>query len=107
MNHHYVYLLIDPRNDGIFYVGQGIGTRAADHVEEALVWDAAGRLPLPATTHKSPEERRAKLLRILDIAATDASLSPQVEFLRDRPQPERSEPRGNRDHRPARTRLPH
>ncbi|KIA73414.1 hypothetical protein ANMWB30_23410 [Arthrobacter sp. MWB30] len=82
MNHHYVYLLLDPRTDGIFYVGQGIGTRAADHMEEARQWDTAGRPPLEATTHKSPEERRAKLLRILDIAATDPALSPQVEFLR-------------------------
>jgi hypothetical protein len=32
---YYVYLLIDPANDEIFYVGKGIGPRTFDHVNEA------------------------------------------------------------------------
>ena len=31
MNEYYVYGLIDPRNDSIFYVGKGKGKRYLDH----------------------------------------------------------------------------
>jgi hypothetical protein len=33
--HHYVYLLIDPRNEQPFYVGKGIGDRCFAHLDEA------------------------------------------------------------------------
>lgn len=32
---YYVYLLIDPRSDRIFYVGKGLGGRCFSHVQEA------------------------------------------------------------------------
>lgn len=32
---YYVYLLIDPRADWIFYVGKGTGSRCFSHVREA------------------------------------------------------------------------
>ncbi len=33
---HYVYLLIDPRTDNIFYVGKGYGNRINQHLSDAL-----------------------------------------------------------------------
>lgn len=33
-NNYYVYLLIDPRDNNIFYVGKGIKKRAEDHLKE-------------------------------------------------------------------------
>lgn len=33
---HYVYVLIDPEVEQIFYVGKGVDRRAFDHLEEAL-----------------------------------------------------------------------
>jgi hypothetical protein len=82
MTQHFVYLLIDPRNDEIFYVGQGTKTRYADHSQEALDWDRAGRPPLRVHGDKSPHERRAKLIRILDILKEDPKRPPIIEFLR-------------------------
>ena len=32
---YYVYLLVDLRDDGIFYVGKGVGGRCSSHVDEA------------------------------------------------------------------------
>lgn len=34
-NRYYVYHLIDPRNDEVFYVGKGTGNRIKSHVREA------------------------------------------------------------------------
>ena len=31
---HYVYLLIDPRDDSVFYVGKGVGARCLTHLKE-------------------------------------------------------------------------
>lgn len=33
---YYVYMLIDPRNGKVFYIGKGKGNRVFNHVEEAL-----------------------------------------------------------------------
>lgn len=33
---HYVYMLIDPRNDKPFYVGKGVGNRVFDHIRFAM-----------------------------------------------------------------------
>jgi len=33
----YVYLLIDPRNDEVFYVGKGNSNRCYEHINEALI----------------------------------------------------------------------
>lgn len=32
----YVYALVDPRNDHIFYIGKGKGNRVFQHAENAL-----------------------------------------------------------------------
>ena len=79
---HFVYLLLDPKETGdeLFYIGQGQGSRPADHAQESLDWDAGGR-PMPAATGtKTPEEIRAKRLRILKILASGRT--PRIEFLR-------------------------
>lgn len=80
MTQHYVYLLIDPRDDVVFYVGQGVGTRAADHEAEARRWRASGYPPLEQLGEKSPEERSSKWLKILEILDSGHSLV--VDFLR-------------------------
>lgn len=36
----YVYVLVDPRNNCIFYVGKGSGNRVYQHVQAALVEDS-------------------------------------------------------------------
>ena len=33
---HYTYVLIDPRNNDVFYVGKGIGKRMHDHLEDSI-----------------------------------------------------------------------
>lgn len=33
---HYVYVLVDPRNNKIFYVGEGQGNRVFNHVQDAI-----------------------------------------------------------------------
>lgn len=38
---HYVYVLVDPRDSKIFYVGEGQGNRVFNHVEEAISGDRA------------------------------------------------------------------
>lgn len=37
---HYVYCLVDPRDDKIFYIGKGVGNRVFEHAEGALRKDA-------------------------------------------------------------------
>lgn len=32
---YYVYALVDPRTDQIFYVGKGVGNRVFQHIAEA------------------------------------------------------------------------
>lgn len=32
---HYVYVLVDPRDDEVFYVGKGVGNRVFQHIQEA------------------------------------------------------------------------
>jgi hypothetical protein len=63
----YVYVLIDPRNHQIFYVGKGTGDRPSSHDREA-------RLTLEA------ERSKAKTERIRDITA--AGLKPLVDIVR-------------------------
>lgn len=36
---HYVYVLVDPRNNKIFYVGEGQGNRVFNHVQDAIEGD--------------------------------------------------------------------
>ena len=77
-----MYLLVDPRKRGgqVFYVGQGVGSRAGDHAAEALKWDRAGRPALGAVGGRSGEERRSKYLRIIEIVGAGRRVG--VEFLR-------------------------
>lgn len=52
LNGFYVYALIDPRNDQIFYIGKGTGNRVFSHEVES---------------GKSPKSEKAKLQRIQEI----------------------------------------
>lgn len=52
LNGYYVYALIDPRNDQIFYIGKGIGNRVFSHEMES---------------GKSPKSEKAKLQKIRKI----------------------------------------
>jgi hypothetical protein len=54
LNGFYVYLLIDPRDDSVFYVGKGRGRRAFDHVAECKANRATNR------------EKNARIRSILD-----------------------------------------
>jgi hypothetical protein len=69
---YYVYLLIDPRNNEVFYVGKGTGDRFRAHGVEALL------MPDAAT----PTETGEKLSRIREIH--QAGAEPRVEFARFR-----------------------
>lgn len=62
----YVYLLVDPRDDRVFYVGKGRADRAFAHEADAL--DAADH----------PELQSAKHERILDIGATGGQVRVMV-----------------------------
>ena len=33
---YYVYALVDPRNQKVFYIGKGKGDRVSNHIDEAL-----------------------------------------------------------------------
>lgn len=65
---YYVYLLVDPRCDRVFYVGKGTGNRCFSHVEEArrTEEDTLGDYP--------------KLTRIREIEA--AGLAVHIDILR-------------------------
>ena len=52
LNGYYVYALVDPRNDKVFYIGKGIGNRVFSHEIES------GKLP---------ESEKKKLQKIRDI----------------------------------------
>jgi len=41
---NYVYLYIDPRDESIFYVGKGMGTRATAHMDDATESDKVERI---------------------------------------------------------------
>lgn len=62
---YYVYVLRDPRDGRVFYVGKGIGDRINAHVREA---------------GEDPESERAKLRQINDIEAAGHSV--ELLFLR-------------------------
>jgi len=69
---YYVYLLIDPRNSEVFYVGKGTGDRFRAHGVEALL----------AADTATPAEAGQKLSRIREIH--EAGAEPRVEFARFR-----------------------
>jgi hypothetical protein len=52
LNGFYVYALIDPRNDKIFYIGKGTGNRVFSHEAES---------------DKAPKSEKAKLQKIREI----------------------------------------
>jgi len=62
----YVYTLIDPRNERIFYVGKGTGTRLLSHGKEADL--------------KSDRSQSAKIARINDIRAHGTH--PRIDVVR-------------------------
>ena len=64
---YYVYALVDPRDDAIFYVGKGTGRRLLSHGRAADLSDPAGR-------------SSAKLDRIRAIRA--AGLEPRIDVIR-------------------------
>lgn len=66
---YYVYVLIDPRDDQIFYVGKGTGDRPSSHDREA-----AARLTA------EPDKSKRKTERIRDITAT--GLTPLIDIVR-------------------------
>jgi uncharacterized protein len=69
---YFVYLLIDPRSDEVFYVGKGKGDRFAHHgVDELLLQSDA-----------TAQEAGPKLARIREIKGAGAK--PRVEFARIR-----------------------
>lgn len=67
---YYVYLLVDPQNDEVFYVGKGQGWRFTAHLKDDVLGNDA----------ISDEEAGAKLARIR--AIQKGSQQPRVEFAR-------------------------
>ncbi len=67
---YYVYLLVDPESDEVFYVGKGTGWRFAAHLNDEVLGNDA----------VSDEEAGAKLARIRAIRARGQE--PQVQFAR-------------------------
>ena len=66
---YYVYVLVDPRDDSIFYVGKGTGQRLLAHGFEALL-------------RADPGPRSGKVARIREIRA--AGLEPRIDVVRHR-----------------------
>lgn len=64
---YYVYVLVDPRTESIFYVGKGTGQRLLVHGDEALL-------------KADPGPRSGKVSRIHDIRA--AGLEPRIDVIR-------------------------
>ncbi|MGY1810169.1 LEM-3-like GIY-YIG domain-containing protein [Blastococcus sp. SYSU D00669] len=64
----YVYLLRDPRDDEVFYIGKGRGSRAFQHAKQA------------ADDDDTEATRQAKLERLRDITAAGCTV--RVEILR-------------------------
>ena len=64
---YYVYVLVDPRTESIFYVGKGTGQRLLAHGDEALL-------------KADPGPRSGKVSRIHDIRA--AGLEPRIDVVR-------------------------
>ncbi len=67
---YYVYLLVDPGTDEVFYVGKGTGWRFNSHLNDEVLGNDA----------VTDDEARAKLARIKAIRAR--SQEPRVEFAR-------------------------
>lgn len=65
---HYVYALIDPRGNSIFYIGKGQRTRMLDHVVEAL------SSPVPTVEEGDSE----KIAKIKDIHAAGMKVGLQI-----------------------------
>lgn len=59
LNGYYVYALVDPRNDKVFYIGKGIGNRVFSHEIES---------------GKSPLSEKKKLHKIRDIEESGCSV---------------------------------
>lgn len=59
LNGYYVYALVDPRDDKVFYIGKGTGNRVFAHEMES---------------GKSPESERKKIQKIQDIEKTGFSV---------------------------------
>ena len=64
---YYVYVLVDPRDDSIFYVGKGTGGRLLAHGEEALL-------------RTGPGGQSSKVARIREIR--EAGLEPRIDVVR-------------------------
>lgn len=64
---YYVYVLIDPRDDSIFYVGKGMGQRLLAHGYEAML-------------RADPGARSSKVTRIREIRA--AGSEPRIDVVR-------------------------
>ena len=61
---HYVYLLTDPRNGEIFYVGKGVANRVFAHAADALESEAdSDKLDRIRSIHADGESVRHELLR--------------------------------------------
>lgn len=68
---HYVYALIDPRDDSIFYVGKGAGERYNHHAWEEEIWDE---------DRDDRATQRRKLARIREIR--QAGAKPRIDVIR-------------------------
>jgi len=65
---HYVYVYRDPRDNKIFYVGEGIDGRVLDHLRDTLV----------AENPKRTEAHTAKTRRIVEIWSADEMVEWQI-----------------------------
>lgn len=65
---HYDYLLRDPRDNKVFYVGEGVGARAVSHLNEALKAEDPG----------DPKDHTSKTRRIAEIWHADEHVDWQI-----------------------------